>query len=853
MSVKDAIGGYPPAGPPPGGKSTRDRWRRQRGGKRLQAVMLSAALVIILGGLVFGPLRGRADTTSNVSSLALQMDGNVSQQTTNPVTYDWANLFTPNCADSSVPSTGTSCPPGAAAITGVGPFFGTDFQSDWSVNADGTYNTFDSSTYATGTKDTLGIGNGGWQCNASNNVGNKVDITNFYVTAQIDPSNGHLIAYFGMEKYGSNGTNDIGVWFLSDKNADCNNPNTGKAINWSGHHADGDTLITSEFTSGGGTSSVEAFIWRCPNGTGVFTGADCDNNGSLQVGPKVNNVVTGVFNGSECGSANPGNVGLCAITNSSDLTHVPWLTASTAGVDHTVPTVQFYEGAADLTEIIGPNACVGRAVGDTRSSSVPSATLFDYASEPFAACGGLTVHKYIDSNLSGAFANGDPSGQGWTVSVAGPSPSTTVVCTGTTDSNGNLSTCTNAGGSLSNLQSGTYTITETQPSGWYNTDPGTGTTCNDTASGSTSPPDSTDVNKSSSVSCTVSVGLGGNTNVNLGNQCLVNVTFKVGSLPSGTTGVKAKWSVTSGPDAGITTTDVPLTFNSTNNDYEGTETTGLLQNDVVSWQFYINNNSSNLEPSTAITKTLTSAIASATNGTVLASAGACSATTTATFAASNIEAFKYKDKDADGIPSQPYTPDSNDAPINGFNFDLVALTSSSGISGSALTTAIGTACTAGTVPTSPCLAGTGTSATVNSQVGVVKFTGINPGYYQLHEDLTATPNWVKTGPTTDYVIQVKLGDTTDTTDTSGNTLNVLDTPQYQFGVTFSTSALIPPGNGTASGTSAADGTLSCTPNPASATTGQGYTNNGTGSSSYSSGSTTNATQTYTCTVVVTDP
>ena len=50
--------------------------------------------------------------------------------------------------------------------------------------------TGDDTTYATGSKDTLGIGNGGWQCNHDNNVNSKIDIMNAYVAQYTDPANG---------------------------------------------------------------------------------------------------------------------------------------------------------------------------------------------------------------------------------------------------------------------------------------------------------------------------------------------------------------------------------------------------------------------------------------------------------------------------------------------------------------------------------------------------------------------------------------------------------------------------------------------------------------------------------------
>ena len=125
--------------------------------------------------------------------------------------------------------------------------------------------TGDDTTYATGSKDTLGIGNGGWQCNHDNNVNSKIDIMNAYV-AQYTAPNGHKIFYFGVERNVSNGTNDVGVWFLQS-GASCSAP-TGH-LNFTGGHLDGDTLVVAEQTSGGGVSTAKAFRWAASTDTHV--------------------------------------------------------------------------------------------------------------------------------------------------------------------------------------------------------------------------------------------------------------------------------------------------------------------------------------------------------------------------------------------------------------------------------------------------------------------------------------------------------------------------------------------------------------------------------------------------------
>src|SRR4051812_4073153 len=152
-----------------------------------------------------------------VHDFKFQLDGDVSAQaysvpggTNGPQSYDWGNN---SAGDSSSPLTGanglfnvsdsgalnasgsTETVSNNSALVGAGQTFGAasfqrDFESGSSctLNAyNSTFCTADDSTYATGSKDTLGIGNGGWQCNHDNNVNSKIDIMNAYTASYLTP------------------------------------------------------------------------------------------------------------------------------------------------------------------------------------------------------------------------------------------------------------------------------------------------------------------------------------------------------------------------------------------------------------------------------------------------------------------------------------------------------------------------------------------------------------------------------------------------------------------------------------------------------------------------------------------
>ena len=74
--------------------------------------------------------------------------------------------------------------------------------------------TSDTTTFATGSKDTLPIAD--WQCNFDNNVNSKIDVMNAYAATYNDPVSGDEFLYFGLERNTNTGTADVGFWFLQE-------------------------------------------------------------------------------------------------------------------------------------------------------------------------------------------------------------------------------------------------------------------------------------------------------------------------------------------------------------------------------------------------------------------------------------------------------------------------------------------------------------------------------------------------------------------------------------------------------------------------------------------------------------
>jgi hypothetical protein len=432
------------------------------GSRRRRRFLFVSLLLVACTALVL------AGSAQAVHEFSLQLDGDVSTHAytvpnTNPP-LDWG-ANTCNVADTPVPP-GPACPTGVAGqtdlahsifnvvrpdpatcnsatppvctantegvianSTNVGAakaFDAASFQRDFRSGANCTLNSTsttrcnnDTTTYSTGSKDTLGIADGGWQCGNSQNVNNKVDINNAYVASFWtggSAGSGDHILYAGVEKEKNNGTNDIGVWFLQGS-ASCSS--TGANINWSGSgHRNGDVLLVSEFSNGGGVSTVKTFTWRASTdpSSPFFGDGGCIDSRSGHFNPAVDGGCNGLQSGGggDCKRAGVNDT-TCATTNAqfrvdpvtgksvpadpyANRVSTPWLSSdATLGVGNDqVVSPDFIEMGIDITKLFAGTgeaapSCFSTGVPDTRSSPSITATLFDYTVNTIGGCGSSTV------------------------------------------------------------------------------------------------------------------------------------------------------------------------------------------------------------------------------------------------------------------------------------------------------------------------------------------------------------------------------------------------------------------------------------------------------------------------------
>jgi uncharacterized repeat protein (TIGR01451 family) len=318
------------------------------------ALLVPTVIVAASGGA------GAVDPTGN-----FELDGNIVPT----VKADWQNTTaSPHNgffdATHSVNPDGSSNPVSPLPSPFAKAAFVRDFFPGSTQNSVTT--TKDFTTFTNGSSDTNDIGT--WKCVGVNNVTDKGDITNAYTAAYRDTATGHLIVYFGIEKNSSNGDNNVAIWLLKDGTVGCNSNGTtgGSGTAFSGHHQNGDTLLAAAFTNGGATPTIKQYEW---------------------IGGPLGHLDTANANtGTKCGSST--NPNLCAITNLNQQLTPPWPTWTKFGSG--VPSLQFYEGGADLTALTGEK-CFARFLANTRASQSETSALYDFATQSFPTCNPGTI------------------------------------------------------------------------------------------------------------------------------------------------------------------------------------------------------------------------------------------------------------------------------------------------------------------------------------------------------------------------------------------------------------------------------------------------------------------------------
>ena len=352
-------------------------------GKRKWAIAGALALLGGMAPILLQP--ASASTAGNPDPSVFQLDGNaLTSVPSGALGHDWDQIY--NSTTYGTPGTTVS-----SFSSETGP--DTIFTSG-------------------GSKDTNDVSSWRWTTGA---VPDKDDLDNAFA-ARYTGSTGAQLLYFGSDRFANNGDSQMGFWFLQDRITATGGKfvtTTDGAVT-SGRHENGDVLILSNFTIGGGQPDIAVYQWE---------------TGGLKF----------VEGGIQPASCSSGTGNYCSLVNDSTATS-PWTFLDKTG-SATFRPGEFYEGGINLTSLLpeSANLCFASFLAETRSSQSQTSTLKDFMLSNFGTCGSTTTSTPLEvsggstSEITGHLSIGSGSVQvADSALVAGSGPSITTP-TGTVD------------------------------------------------------------------------------------------------------------------------------------------------------------------------------------------------------------------------------------------------------------------------------------------------------------------------------------------------------------------------------------------------------------------------------------
>ncbi len=171
--------------------------------------------------------------------------------------------------------------------------------------------------------------------------------------------------YFFGDRSSFSGDAQIGFWFfLNNVQPTGNGANPGSPF--SGEHANGDLLIISNFTNGGGNAVPTVYEWQ---------GKTANSPGAPVIAPNASAALT--TNSSQQNV--PGGVSGTTMFNGEQ-----WIFAPKFGSAGTYPSPLFFEGWVDLATIEDASLCFQRFLLETRNSQSIGASLQDLVAGAFS-------------------------------------------------------------------------------------------------------------------------------------------------------------------------------------------------------------------------------------------------------------------------------------------------------------------------------------------------------------------------------------------------------------------------------------------------------------------------------------
>jgi hypothetical protein len=182
------------------------------------------------------------------------------------------------------------------------------------------------------------------------------------------------VLFFGSDRLDNSGDAQQGFWFFQNE---IGRQGTGSG-SFTGVHRTGDLLVVSDFSNGGGTSTITVYEWNpaCTKTGDIVGGKTCgDQNLLTLASSNAANCASAVANDSFCGIVNPGTITM------------PWSFTDKSGTpNNQALNGEFYEGGVNLSTLGLADRCFASVSSETRSSTSTTAVLKDFILGGFGSC-----------------------------------------------------------------------------------------------------------------------------------------------------------------------------------------------------------------------------------------------------------------------------------------------------------------------------------------------------------------------------------------------------------------------------------------------------------------------------------
>ncbi|MFL5915869.1 MAG: hypothetical protein ACJ752_09550 [Gaiellaceae bacterium] len=186
------------------------------------------------------------------------------------------------------------------------------------------------------------------------------------------------VLYFGSDRFDNSGDAQQGFWFFQNK-ITLSSTKSGGGFAFNGVHRNGDLLVISDFSNGGGTSFISVYAWNSAV------------SGNLQL--------LSQSASANCANQGPGDA-FCGIVNAGTIT-MPWPFLDKSGTTgNGALNGEFYEGGVNLSTLGLAGECFSSVASETRSSTSPTATLKDFVLGQFPNCTPSMVTQASETTAS---------------------------------------------------------------------------------------------------------------------------------------------------------------------------------------------------------------------------------------------------------------------------------------------------------------------------------------------------------------------------------------------------------------------------------------------------------------------